>query len=585
MTYLFRYNNWSISGAQHRHPSGYILIGMTWGFLLFLNACARPGAPTGGPKDNAAPKIDSAASTPNMLTRFDRKTITLKFDEWVTLSEQNTQIIVSPPLKTKRVPEVVLKGKTVVVKIPEEEQLRPNTTYTINFGNAVKDLHEGNPAKDLRYVFSTGDYIDSLTVLGKVIQAYSAEPVENAAIMLYENLADSVPVKEKPYYYTRSDKQGAFQISNVRSGTFKIIAIEDKDQNLLWNGSDEIIGFLDAPLLRNDTFLGIPLTIRMHKNQSSRVRLSEKTTLQYGQMRLQYNAPPDSITFGTLPEDKAKLLIEKNVDSVLIWYDLRDTTPIKLLAGPDTVAVRNFSRTDFMKVHQIGWAGESSTVRSGRGKTQTANTPAQVLTIIQNPARAANLAFSFPIMAYDTALWVMRVDSQVIRNLRVNKDSLRPRQLNFSANWLPEKTHELLLLPGAITDFWGKINSDTLRRKFTIIGDKQLGDLNLTVDDLVPGTHYLLELLNGNKVEETRFFKAETASKKLIFNKLIAGTYNAELTEDLNANARRDAGDYFKNRLPERVFKKELTALRPGWEVEAGMKASEVQEAKKTDKK
>jgi hypothetical protein len=581
MIHLFLYN----SQADCRRTALQAMWVLVIGHLLLFASCARPGAPTGGLKDSTPPKIDSAASTPNMLTRFDRKTIVLKFDEWVTLSEQNTQIIVSPPLKTKRVPEVVLKGKTVTVKIPEEEQLRPNTTYTINFGNSVKDLHEGNPAKDLRFVFSTGDHIDSLTVMGKVVKAFGAEPIENAAIMLYENLSDSVPVKEKPYYYTRSDKEGAFQISNVRSGSFKIIAIEDKDQNLLWNGNDELIGFLDAPLLRNDTFLGIPVTLRMHKNQPSRVRLGEKTNLQYGQIRLQYNAPPDSVVFSTLPTDKARLLIEKNMDSVLVWYDLRDTTPIKLLAGRDTVTVRNFSKADFMKQHQMAWAGESTASRSARSKFQTTSTPASVQTLIQNPARDANLAFSFPVSAYDTARWVLRVDSQIIYQLRVHKDTLKPRNLTFSANWLPEKTHELLLLPGAITDFWGKSNTDTLRRKFTAIGEKQLGDLTLTVEDLIPGRHYLLELLSGNKVEETRAFKAESSSKKLIFNKLISSTYTAELTEDGNANARRDAGDYFKNRLPERIFKKELTALRPGWELEASMKAGEKQDEKKTDKK
>ncbi len=585
MTQIFQFYRQRTGCSCYWCPIAQAISVLSGVFILLFMSCARPGAPTGGLKDSTPPKIDSVASTPNMLTRFDRKTIVLKFNEWVTLSDQNTQIIVSPPFKTKRVPEVVLKGKTVTVKIPEEEQLKPNTTYTINFGNAVKDLHESNPAKDLRFVFSTGDYIDSFTVLGKVVKAFGAEPVENAAIMLYENLSDSIIVKEKPYYYTRSDKEGAFQISNVRSGSFKIVAIEDKDQNLLWNGNDELIGFVDAPLLRNDTALGRPLNLRMHKNQPSRVRLSEKTSLQYGLVRLQYNAPPDSVVFSCLPADKASLLIEKNIDSVLVWYDLRDSTPIKLLAGRDTVAVRNFSKPDFIRTHQLTWAGELAINKFGRGKTPASNTPTPVLTIIQNPARNANLAFSFPIMGYDTARWVLKVDSQTIHKLRVSKDTLRPRSLAFSANWLPEKTHELLLLPGAVTDFWGKTNTDTLRRKFTAIGDKQLGDLTLTVDGLIPGTHYLLELLSGNKVEESRAFKADSESKKLIFNKLISATYSAELTEDLNANARRDAGDYFKNRLPERVFKKELTALRPGWEVEASVRASDKQEEKKLNKR
>ena len=151
-------------------------------FLLLLSSCARQGAPTGGPKDTTPPRVDSLASTPNYAVRFQEKKIELRFDEWVTLSDVATQVVVSPPLRTKRVPDISLKGKTVVVEIPENDTLRPNTTYTINFGNAIKDLHEGNPAKDLRFVFSTGDFIDSLSVAGIVTDAYKLEPVENVAV-------------------------------------------------------------------------------------------------------------------------------------------------------------------------------------------------------------------------------------------------------------------------------------------------------------------------------------------------------------------------------------------------------------------
>ena len=99
--------------------------------LLLLSSCARQGAPTGGPKDTTPPRVDSLTSTPNYATRFQEKKIELRFDEWVTLSEVATQVVVSPPLRTKRVPDISLKGKTVVVEIPENDTLRPNTTYAL----------------------------------------------------------------------------------------------------------------------------------------------------------------------------------------------------------------------------------------------------------------------------------------------------------------------------------------------------------------------------------------------------------------------------------------------------------------------
>ncbi len=150
---------------------------------------------------------------------FSQRRIELVFDEWVTLSDVGTQVVVSPTLLKR--PEVKLKGKKVVVELPEEDTLRPNTTYTINFGTAVKDLHEGNPAENLRFVFSTGDYLDSLTVNGSVVDAFTGDPVEKVSVMLYENLGDSVPRKERPYYFARTNKTGQFSIQNVRPGRFK----------------------------------------------------------------------------------------------------------------------------------------------------------------------------------------------------------------------------------------------------------------------------------------------------------------------------------------------------------------------------
>ena len=215
-------------------------------FTLLLCACARQGTPTGGPKDTTPPKVDTITSTRNFSTRFSGRRIELVFDEWVTLSDVGAQVVVSPTLPKR--PEVKLKGKKVIVELPEEDTLRPNTTYTINFGTAVKDLHEGNPAENLRFVFSTGDYLDSLTVSGFVFDAFSGEPVDKISVMLYETRADSAVRKERPYYFARTNKTGQFSIQNVRPGNFKVAAIDDTSGDLKWDGQNERIGFPDAML-------------------------------------------------------------------------------------------------------------------------------------------------------------------------------------------------------------------------------------------------------------------------------------------------------------------------------------------------
>jgi len=222
-----------------------------WLLALALVSCARQGAPTGGPKDTTPPSVDTLYSTRNYSTRFKPSKIELRFDEWVTLSDAANQIVVSPPLAKR--PEVILRGKTVTLAFDPSEQLRDSATYTINFGTAVKDLHEGNSAKDLRFVFSTGDLIDSLRVSGRVADALSGEPVENISVMLYDIAADSVVRKSRPYYFSRTDKSGRFDIRNVKAGRFKVAAIEDADQNLRWDGENEKIAFLDTLLSVQDS--------------------------------------------------------------------------------------------------------------------------------------------------------------------------------------------------------------------------------------------------------------------------------------------------------------------------------------------
>jgi hypothetical protein len=220
---------------------------------MALFACARQGAPTGGPEDVTPPKVDSSLSTPNFSTRFNQKKIVLSFDEWIVLADVGTQVVISPPLLTKKVPDVTLKGKTITVVIPEQETLRPNTTYTINFGTSIKDYHKGNPAKDLRFVFSTGDFLDSLTVKGTIVDALSGEPIENISFFLYDKFEDSITIKEKPFYFAKTDKTGQFLIENVKKGTFKCVAVEDLDQNLRWTGALERVGFPDSLFVVSDT--------------------------------------------------------------------------------------------------------------------------------------------------------------------------------------------------------------------------------------------------------------------------------------------------------------------------------------------
>lgn len=555
--------------------------------ILLLAACARPVPPTGGQKDQTPPAVDTLRSTRNYSTRFDKRQFELTFDEWVTLQDAQAQVVVSPPLAKR--PDLKLKGKTVSVVFDEKEELRPNTTYTVNFGAAIKDFHESNVAKDLRFVFSTGDFIDSLKVAGSVADALTGDALENISVMLYDVATDSVVIKERPYYFTRTDKNGEFTIRNVRAGRFKCVAIDDTDQNLKWTGEKERIGYLDSMIVVSDTSRGL-VSLRLFKEPGN-LRLLDRNVGRYGFARLIYSAPPGDVVIGGDVSD-LKFKVERSLDTVSVWYDMPATAAWKLVAGKDTVPVKALSRDDFFKNYRLLYAEEASGAPPPKNIKRIGAEPAPegavkkpaalpARTVSQNPSRPGWLRFNTPLVGIDTSRWkLLEEDSIPYKYFSARIDSASGQRLRLNVGWKPGKVYQLTLLPGAVTDFYGVSNTDTLLRKFAVLTEKQLGGLNLTLNDLKPGSHYVLQLLNEKKLEDERVFRADIPEKKLVFKNLPTIAFTLRLIEDQNANGRWDSGNYLEHRQPEPVFIEKMAALRANWEIETTMEASKNKRSK-----
>ena len=173
--------------------------------LLIVTSCAIQVAPTGGEKDETAPSVKKS-SPENFSTGFSGRDISISFDEFITLKELNAQFVVSPPLKYQ--PDIKVKKK--ILEIHLEDTLLENTTYTMNFGNAITDIREGNAVEGFQYVFSTGDVIDSLKVSGKVVNAFDKKTDKGICVMLYRGKDDSLPLKTLPDYFTKTAADGSF---------------------------------------------------------------------------------------------------------------------------------------------------------------------------------------------------------------------------------------------------------------------------------------------------------------------------------------------------------------------------------------
>ncbi len=224
--------------ARYRRFAGVLII--LWSIGIFWN-CANIGMPDGGMKDETPPKF-LGSTPPNFSVNFSESRIILEFDEYIVQKDLNNQLLVSPPVKNK--PIIKFKGKKIQIDLMSE--LEENTTYTINFGNAIVDNNEGNALPDFQYVFATGPIIDSLQITGIVKDAYTLEAIEGAVVMLYKDLSDTAIFTSLPYYVARSLKDGSFGVKNIADTTYQIMALVDNNQNYLYDLAEEKIAFIDS---------------------------------------------------------------------------------------------------------------------------------------------------------------------------------------------------------------------------------------------------------------------------------------------------------------------------------------------------
>ena len=231
-------------------------------FLLLVlaqlgNSCANIVPPAGGPRDSLPPRLVKA-SPPDSSTNFHGKTIELTFDEYITLQETRANLTVSPMYEIQ--PEISTHLRTLRIRI--KDSLEANTTYTFNFGSAIRDFNEGNILRDFDYTFSTGPTLDSLTLSGSVILAETGEVDTTILVELYRNLDDSAVVKQGPRYITHPDAQGNFRFRNLPAGTFAVYALEDKN-NRRYLAKNQLFGFIDSTV--NSARPGVPVQLYAYR--------------------------------------------------------------------------------------------------------------------------------------------------------------------------------------------------------------------------------------------------------------------------------------------------------------------------------
>lgn len=524
------------------------ILGLLWA------SCANPVALSGGAEDKQAPGIVKDGIFPkNEKTSFKKEPVYFTFDEWVKLDDVINQVVVSPPLEHS--PKIKIKGKTVSFEFDEKEELREETTYTINFGEAVKDLTEGNPAKDLRYVFSTGMQIDSLSIQGKVVDAIEQSPVENALVMLYQNLSDTVFRTEKPYYFSRTDQGGNFKIQNIKEGRFQAFVLgNDQGQKYIFDHPEEFVGYPEEFVLINDTSK-INLNLSVFKEKAP-LQIRTKKDEIFGHVLYSFNRDPYDIDL-SFSEGAQGLISEIEKDSIHIWYATTDSFAIYTAYDTlwnDTLEIKKKSLPDFKTSANL------EQVNGQRGS------------IILSPIDIVKIQFNHPIRSINKdSISLLRDSLKIEEAFEFEIDAAHPRDLALKSNWKELSNYVLYLYPGAIEDMFG-IKNDTMMLKLQASEIKSFGSIEVKIEELDASKEYLVEINDAADKSIDSFTVSDKTSVIKEYKYLLPGEYTIKIIEDLNANGRWDEGSFDQKKYPEKIFSQKLETLRANWSVEANIK-------------
>lgn len=525
-----------------------IFIGIAWFY-----GCASITQISGGEKDTQPPRIDSTEIfTPNFKANFQEKFIYLPFDEWVVLNDVLNQVVISPPLE--KPVDMELKKRTVVIDFTKET-LRENTTYTINFGESIKDLNEGNFQKNFRYVFSTGPVIDSLEVSGKVIDALTEKPIEDILVMLYDDLSDSVVHKERPYYFAKTDKNGRFTIPFVKQDTFKILALKDENANYKYDLPNEQIAFSNTNIITGDSIPTQP-TLRFFTGKPA-LRAFAPRSPHYGYVPIVFsNANLENVKIEpSVPIDDWQTLQYVEEDTLKFWYNNVDLDSVNLVVFDN----ENLRDTFNVKL-------------ATREKYENTNPKIQTkipkTAISQNPDEAIEITFNRPIGSIDTAnILVLEDTLNTIILPKISVDTLRPNVLILNYKWKESKPYQLLLPENTIFDFH-QFPNDSLKINYFIKARKDFGNVTVTADSLNPEIAYIIQLLDPENVVIKEFYTNGKTTAKTKFLSLETKDYKLRVILDENKNKKWDTGSYPTSQPEKVVIGTETTTLRANWELD-----------------
>ena len=572
---------------------------------LALVACASIGTPDGGPYDEEPPVLLKATPVLN-ATGVSVAKITLEFDENVTLENAFENVVVSPP--QLQMPEIKYSGKKIMVEL--FDTLKPNTTYSVDFGNAIVDNNERNPYENFAYVFSTGDAVDTLAVSGVVLNAADLEPIKGMIVGLHSCLDDSAFSKLPFERVSRTDSRGRFTIKGIAPGKYRVYALSDANQNYLFDQKSEAVAWLPtviephaAPAVRPDTiwrdsvtidtiryinytrFMPDDLVLRVFKEDFMSQYLVKQTRDQHNKLALFFAAPNN-----TLPRLEGldfdltdAYILEKSarMDTLVYWLKdsmlyRNDTLALKLTYRVVDEAGDSIDRNDTLFVSaKRRWEAvlkqqqkkHEEDMKNFMRKAKNSpdydeeNPPVYVPKTKVLPVRfsgsnsmdlnaVCRFTFEEPLLSVDASKIsvALKVDTLWTPvDMVFRQDSTNIRRYEMFAEWRPEETYMVTADSAAFKGLYGGV-SEKFTREMTFKSLDEYAVLYVNIAGV--RNNGMLQLLDAR---ENVVMEQKTENGHCTFYFIKPGTYYMRLIFDANGNGKWDTGDFEKGIQPEHV--------------------------------
>lgn len=518
--------------------------GIVFFMAIALVQCGQRGTPTGGPKDITAPQVKKSKPS-NFSTNFSGTKIVLGFDEYVQVKSFKKEFVISPPVG--KTPKYKLSGKKLILEF--DTAFNENTTYTLFFGEAIVDLNEGNPLDSNLFVFSTGEVLDSLTLSGKIKDAYTGKAESDILVQLYRNLSDSAPMTTLPTYFAVA-KNGKFSFNNLAEGNYQIFALRDGNRNYRYDLPDEKIAFqLKTVIVTTEDTLGIELAT--FQSLPAEQKIFKPTSFHAGQILLSFNK---SAT-GSYEYSFIDSLISRK-EIVEHWNSTKDSlTLFSSLFAPGNKYL--------MRIAIDTLVNDSAKVKIDKSEAKFKVSTNYKNEFANNFNDPLVLSFNRPLQSYcDTCLVLMIDSTQQLLKSRLDSSK---NQVVVDYDFKENQDYQVFIRKNAFTSILGEY-TDSIKYDFPTQKAKELGNLVLTYD-FPKENNYRLELLKEEKVISAKTMT--NAQEKIDFKGLLPGNYQLRLIFDENKDGQWTPGSLSLKKQSEKVeIYPQAISIRANWDIE-----------------